>query len=261
MTEAAHTTHSGPPELGNIITLLHEKWGDVGFIKLLHVWENVVFSLIIVAIISVIAYLATRKKSIIPGTLQNVVEMVVEALDEFVKGVLGGSGRKYVPFIGTLFIYIFAMNMFGLIPGMKSPTSSINTTVALAVTVFFYVQYIGLKENGFLGYIDHLMGNPRGVVGIIMVPLMLPLHILGEFIRPVSLSLRLFGNILGEDSLIAAFVVLGIGAVSFFKLPFGVPLQFPFMLLAMLTGAIQALVFALLSTIYISLMLPHHEEA
>jgi F-type H+-transporting ATPase subunit a len=86
------------------------------------------------------------------------------------------------------------------------------------------------------------------------------MHLLGELIRPLSLSLRLFGNILGEDSLIAAFAGLGILAVSVLKIPVGVPLQVPFMLLAMLTGTIQALVFALLSTIYISLVLPQEEH-
>ena len=143
---------------------------------------------------------------------------------------------------------------------MKSPTSNLNTTAALAVTVFFYVQWTGLRENGIIGYIDHLMGNPRDLVGWIMVPLNFPLHILEEFIKPISLALRLFGNILGEDSLIAAFIGLGIAALAFAHLPFGLPLQFPFMLLALLTGTIQAVVFSLLSTIYISLMLPHEEH-
>jgi len=133
--------------------------------------------------------------------------------------------------------------------------------VALASTVFFYVQWAGIRENGIVGYIDHLMGSPRDLVGWLMVPLNLPLHILEELIKPLSLSLRLFGNILGEDSLIAAFVALGIAALVFFHLPLGLPLQLPFMMLAMLTGTIQALVFSLLSTIYISLMLPHEEGA
>ena len=147
----------------------------------------------------------------------------------------------------------------GLVPGMKAPTSSLNTTVALAICVFFYVQGIGIKENGIIGYIDHFMGSPRDLIGWMMVPLNLPLHILGEFIKPMSLSLRLFGNILGEDSLIAAFVGLGILALSFIHSPVGLPLQFPFFLLSMLLGTIQALVFTLLTTIYISLMLPYGE--
>jgi F-type H+-transporting ATPase subunit a len=185
--------------------------------------------------------------------------LVVESLSDFVVGILGPRGKKYVPFLGTLFVYIFAMNLFGLVPLMKSPTSSINTTVALAICVFLYVQYTGIRENGILGYIDHLMGQPRSVIGFILVPLMLPLHIVEEFAKPLSLSLRLFGNITGEDVLLYIFVGLGVGILGFLHLPIGVPLQIPFIFLALLTSFIQALVFTLLSTIYFALMMPHGE--
>ena len=88
---------------------------------------------------------------------------------------------------------------------------------------------------------------------------MLPLHIISELVRPVSLAMRLFGSMMGEDVLIAVFVGLGILIVSFAKVPVGIPLQFPFLLLAILTSVVQALVFSILSTVYILMMLPHHE--
>ncbi len=259
---AVHTekAQEGLKELANWITLLTEKNHDAGWAHFLHQWENVIFSWGIALILMIVALIGTRKKTDVPGPLQNFVEGTAEGIVTFVTNVLGERGKKHVPFIGTLFLYIVSQNLIGLVPGMKSPTSSLNTTVALAVTVFFYVQWTGLRENGILGYIHHLMGSPNDVVGWIMVPLNLPLHILEEFIKPISLSLRLFGNILGEDSLIAAFVGLGITAFAFSHLPFGLPLQFPFMLLSLLTGTIQAVVFCLLSTIYISLMSSHHEE-
>ena len=97
-------------------------------------------------------------------------------------------------------------------------------------------------------------------MGWVFVPLMFPLHVIEEFIKPMSLSLRLFGNVFGEDVLIGAFVTMGILALSFMGSPIGIPLQIPFMLLAIITGTIQALVFTLLSTVYISLMLPHEEH-
>lgn len=249
----------GLKELANWITLLSEHW-HTPFTGFLHHWENVVFSLMAAAFLIGISFLATRKKSLIPTPLQNAVEMAAESLDNLVTGIIGPKGRAYVPFIGTLFLYILIQNFMGIVPGMKAPTSNLNTTVALAVCVFFYVQGIAIKENGVIGYIDHLMGSPRDLVGWIMVPLNLPLHILEELIKPLSLSLRLFGNILGEDALIAAFVGLGIVALSFIHSPVGLPIQLPFFLLSLLLGAIQALVFALLSTIYISLMLPQHEH-
>lgn len=260
MTEHAEKTQEGLKELANWVTLISEKWHGTPWVDFLHHWENVVFAWIIALGLVALAFFGNRDKKEIPGPLQNLLETIVESFSNLILDILGERGRKYVPFIGTLFLYILCQNLIGIVPGMKSPTSSLNTTVALAVTVFFYVQWTGLRENGIIGYIDHLMGSPRDLVGWAMVPLNFPLHILEEFIRPLSLSLRLFGNVLGEDSLIAAFVTLGIAALAFFHLPFGLPLQFPFMMLALLTGTIQALVFTLLSTIYISLMLPHEEH-
>ena len=257
---ADKAAHQGAPELPNFVTLLYDKYGKVAFVKFLHHWENIIFSLLIVLIISLVAYLASRKSTLIPGKLQNFVEMAVEGLDNFICGILGPRGRRFTPFLGTLFIYILCMNFFGLVPGMKSPSSNLNTTVALAACVFFYVQYTGIRSFGLLGYLSHLAGEPKDVVGWAMVPLNLPIHIMEELIKPLSLSMRLFGNIFGEDILIAVFVGLGAASLSFLHLPIGLPFQVPFIFLALLTGTIQALVFTLLSTIYFFLMMPHEEE-
>jgi F-type H+-transporting ATPase subunit a len=246
-------------ELPNFITVLHHYLVGTSVGDFLHKWENVIFSLLMAAFMCLIAYIATRKPQLVPGKLQNVVEFFVESLSNFIVGVLGEQGRKFVPFLGSLFLYILCLNLFGLIPLMKSPTANINQTVALAICVFGYVQWTGIRANGLLGYIDHLAGQPRNVIGFILIPLMLPLHIVEEFAKPLSLSLRLFGNITGEDILLYIFVVLGVGILSFTKLPIGVPLHIPFIFLALLTSFIQALVFMLLSTSYFLLMLPHHE--
>lgn len=256
-TEAAQ---QGMRELANWITLATENAHGQPWADFLHRWENVIFSWTVAAAFIVIAFFSTRKMSRIPAGLQNFLEMIVEFLENLVIDVLGPRGKKYVPFIGTLFLYILIQNFIGMVPLMKSPTSSLNTTAGLAISVFFYVQFTALKENGLWGYIHHLMGSPKDAVGWALVPLNLPLHIMEEFIKPMSLSLRLFGNILGEDALIAAFITLGIAATSFLHLPIGIPFQFPFMLLACITSLIQALVFSLLSTIYISLMLPHEDH-
>lgn len=254
---AAHGhAQEGLKELANWITLLNDYFHEVPFVHFLHQWENIIFSLTAGFFLIVVSFFATRKKTLIPGPLQNALEYAVESLENLVTGIIGPRGRAYVPFIGTLFLYILTQNFMGFVPGMKAPTSSLNTTAALAVCVFFYVQGIALKENGVIGYIDHLMGSPRDIVGWIMVPLNLPLHILEEFIKPLSLSLRLFGNILGEDSIIAAFVGLGILSLSFIHSPIGLPFQFLIFPLCILLGTIQALVFSLLTTIYISLILP-----
>jgi F-type H+-transporting ATPase subunit a len=258
---AADGGHDAPHELPNLITLVTHFMHDSPLARFLHEWEGMIWALSIATLIIVVARLAARNPQMVPGRLQNVVEMVVEGLSNFIVGILGPQGREFVPFLGSLFIYILAMNLAGAFPLGKSPTASPNTTVALALCVFFYVHYIGLTRNGPVGYVRHLAGNPKSLVEWAFVPLMLPIHIIGEIARPVSLSLRLFGNVTGEDVLLFAFCSLGVTTLAFVDSPVGIPFQIPFILLAFMTSFIQALVFTLLSTIYILLWLPHEEHA
>lgn len=256
---------AGPPELPNIITLLYHWLHDNMIVGFLHHWENVFFAFVVGAFLSVLAYVSSRKKAQVPSGAQNLMEAVVEGLNNFFAGILGReAARRYTPFLGTLFLYIWCMNLLGLIPGLMSPTGGVkggyNITASLAICVFLYVQYTGIRRLGLGGYLFHFAGSPQTGIQWVLVPLNLPIHILGEFAKPLSLSLRLFGNITGEDVLIAAFAGLGIAALAFMDLPIGLPLHLPFMFLAMLTGTIQALVFTLLSTIYFSMMLPHEEH-
>ena len=258
---AGHTVKKHAPEFPNIIEILHEaSQGQSPLINFIYEYRIVVFSTVIWLFLGILAYFAYRKRSIIPGGVQNFVEWVVESLAGVVTGILGRDGRKYVPFIGTLFVYIFCMNLFGLIPGMCAPPSKLNTTLALAICVFLYVQYSVIRNLGLLGYFHHLAGSPRSAVEWFLVPLNLPLHIIGELARPVSLSLRLFGNIAGEEMLLAIFASLGVTLLSFLHMPIGIPLHLPFIFLALLTSFVQALVFTLLTTIYFSLMSTHEEE-
>jgi F-type H+-transporting ATPase subunit a len=256
----AHAAES-TPALPNILTVLIQLLGeDTPAAHFVHRWEVPFFSLLAVLLLVVLARAASSKRALIPSGVQNLVETAVEALDNFVAGVLGKDGRHFTPFLGTLFLYIWIQNLMGLVPGLHSPTSSLNTTVALALCVFLYVQYTGIRRQGIGGYLFHLAGEPRDAVGWGMSPLMFPLHVIGELAKPMSLSLRLFGNIFGEDTLIAVFVTLGVAALAFTHLPIGIPFQLPFLFLALLTSTIQALVFTLLSTIYFALMLPHAEH-
>ena len=106
--------------------------------------------------------------------------------------------------------------------------------MSLALVVFIYVQITGFRKLGVGGYFYHLVGSPTDVMGWCLVPLMLPLHVIGELAKPVSLSLRLFGNIMGEDVLIAVFTGLGVLTLSAIKSPIGIPLEFPFIFLGLL---------------------------
>jgi len=246
--------NTGIPELPNIFSILAEKFPGNVFLKFIYLWENISFSLLIVLVLGILAFFACRRKGLIPGNrLQAAVEIIVEGLNDFVCGIMGPKGKRFTPFIGTLFIYILCMNLSGLIPFMKSSTASWSITLALALCVFFYVQYTAIRELGFLGYLDHLAGQQRGVLAFtIILPLfMLILHILTELIRPISLSLRLRGNIWGDEVLIALLAGFGIK---------GLPLLFFNMLMGVLASVVQASVFCLLTTIYLALVLNHEEE-
>ncbi len=223
-------------------------------------FQDPIFSALASLIIVLLFARVYMRRTQDPTRLQAAVEIVVGGLYNLFENVIGPTARRYTPYLGTLFLFILINNLMGLVPLLHASTSSINTTLALALCTFFYVQYIGIKENGPLGYLHHMAGSPRSGVEWAFVPLMFPLHLLGEFIKPVSLSLRLFGNVMGEDKLIAVFIILGAGMFSALHLPFGLPIQVPIMFLAILTSTIQALVFTLLSTVYIALMLPHHED-
>ncbi len=214
--------------------------------------ENVSFALLVVVILSTIAIVGTRARALRPRSrLYLFLEMVGESLYEFFSQILGKDTRKYIPLVGTLFIYIFCLNIFGLIPLMKSPTSVWGINLAMAISVFFYVQWTAIVRNGLWGYFRHLVGDPWWLFII-----NLPLHIVEELIKPISLSLRLFGNILGEDTLLAVFAGMVFLIPGFVKLP----LHFPFMFLSLIFSTIQALIFSMLTAVYILLMLPHEEK-
>lgn len=253
MMIASSQPAQGVPELPNFITLLYNRFQSTDWAQFLHQWENSIFSILIAALLSIVAYLGTRKKELIPSGLQGFLELIVENLRKLIISVLGPQGEAYVPFLGTLFIYIFSFNVFGLIPLMKSPTSNLNVTVGLAICVFCLVQYLNIKNMGPLGFLYHLAGSPKSLLEWILAPLMFVLELIAQFARPVTLSLRLFGNILGEDILIGAFAILGVVLLSSIQSPVGLPLQLPVMFLALLTSLMQALVFTLLSAVYILL--------
>jgi len=247
------------PELPNFITFIARKNHGAGWAEFLHDWDSVIFSIIIGSLIALLFHFGTRYKSLIPSGLQNFLELIADNLRNLVTSVLGPEGDKYLPLIGTLFVYILCMNLAGMVPFMKSPSSNINITAALAICVFIYVQYLNIRNMGILGFCYHLAGSPKNTVEWLIAPLMFPIELLIQISRPFTLALRLFGNVLGEDILIAAFALFGIGMVASY-FPVGLPLQIPFMLLGMLTSVMQALVFSLLTAVYILLSMPHKEE-
>jgi F-type H+-transporting ATPase subunit a len=207
-----------------------------------HDWIPVIMSLLVGILLVLVSYVATRRLEKIPRGSQALLEVVVQGLENFLRGVMGSAAPKFLPFIGTIFLYILIMNLWGLIPLMHSPTNKLNTTAALALVVFFNTHFQGAKKHGIINYAKHF-ADP-----LWLAPLMVPIHIVGELARPLSLALRLFGNLTGEDIAIASLVSLVILIPVFIP----VPVHLIMVVLAILFSTIQAIVFALLSAIYIA---------
>ena len=212
-------------------------------------------TLFVVLFLSIFFFLVTRKLKPIPeGKGQTLLEVFVGGIMDFFGGILGDDGKRYLPFVGSFFIFILSLNYIGLIPGFQAPTADLNTTLALGVTAVIGVQIIAIKENGFRGYIKHLIGNPTWL-GF----LMFPIEIVAQLSRAGSLAIRLFGNIFGEKSVVIQLTALGIIPIGAFFLP--IPVQVPMVFFAMFGGLLQAFVFTLLTTIYIVLFIEHHDDA
>ena len=198
---------------------------------------EVVAMWIILALITLVCLAVKLRLKERPGFLQNVVEAAVEYLDNFFEGLLGHhKARQYFTYLASLFIFIIISNYSGLIPGVgltpyvKAPTASLSVTLGLGVMTFAFLQFAGLKcgvKHYFKRFISPMF-------------FMLPLMVLDEFIKPASLSLRLFGNVFGEEMVTHQLYNL---------IPIGVPVVM--MALSILFCALQALVFTMLTAIYL----------
>jgi F-type H+-transporting ATPase subunit a len=174
-------------------------------------------------------------KKTAPTGVQNLLETVVGGLEDFIVDIMGPEGRHYLSLIGTLFLFILVCNLEGLIPGFDSPTANINTTLALALVTFTATHYIGIKRHGF-AYVKHFMGPMWA-----LAPLMLPIELISHFARVMSLTFRLFGNMVAKHKLLLVLALLA---------PYIAPV--PILGLGLLVSFVQALVFALLTMLYLS---------
>jgi F-type H+-transporting ATPase subunit a len=205
----------------------------------LQVTSTIIYTWIIMAIVSALFIVLGRRLQVRPTRFQNALEWGVEALDDLIKGLIPHQARIFLPIVGTLAIFIGAANLGGLIPGIRSPTTDLNTPLALAIVVFFSVHYYGIRAKGLIGHLKHYV-EP--------IFIMLPIEIASELARTMSLTFRLFGNILGEEIVIA---------VLFLILPVLIPV--PMMLFSIFTSLIQAYVFTMLTVVYLSGAVQAHE--
>ena len=183
---------------------------------------------------------------LVPGKLQSILEAGIGALENFVVETMGEHGRKFSPLLISIFIYVFSMNMLGLVPGFDAPTANINTTIAIAICVFLYYNYIGIKTWG-LKYIKHFTGSNTA-----LMPLMFPIEIISHLARPLSMSLRLFGNIFGEEMTLLIFFSFG-ASIYIGALVGTIPMYFLFLL----GKTLQAFILFILTLIYIKDAVEH----
>lgn len=195
---------------------------------------TLVFSWVVMAVLAVGSWLVTRTLTSgpHPSRWQNLLEVVVEGILDQIQAASLQNPRRYLPFVGTLFLFIVTCNVLSVVPGFEPPTASLTTPSALALCVFVAVPVYGIINRGPTGYFKHYV-HPT--------PFMLPFNVIGEVSRTIALAIRLFGNIM-SGNLIAA-ILLGIA-----------PLFFPAVMQAfgLLIGVIQAYVFAILALVYIS---------
>lgn len=211
------------------------------------VWLILSHYLLVIAIIFLVARAATRKLQLVPTGTQNVMEAFVGGIVSMGADTMGEeNARVYMPLIASLALVVFVSNMIGIVPGFESPTANINFTLSLALIVFVYYNYLGIKKNGFVNYFKHFMG-PMPV----LAPLMFPIEIISHLSRIVSLSFRLFGSIKGDDMFTLVLLML---------VPWFLPMTGFFMLTAF--GFLQAFIFSILTYVYIagSIMMEHEDH-
>jgi len=201
---------------------------------------HIVMSIIVVLAITALAVGVSSRLSVEnPGKVQILLEDLVGFVLGILREYIGPKGDKYLPLVGSVGLFIFVANAMGKIPGLMSPTASINVTLGCAVTVWVFYHAMGIREQGIVAYAKHFAVMPGAPLWI--APLVLIIELISHMSRVLSLSLRLFGNVFGEEMVVGI-----IGGI----VPFVAPL--PFMVLGVVTGSLQAFIFVMLTIIYLA---------
>lgn len=206
-----------------------------------HIFHNWIFisHVVLVSIIIVlIARRATASMQLVPRGTQNILEAYLGGVINMGKDVMGTEelSKKYLPLVATIGLFVLMNNVIGIIPGFEAPTSSLNLTLALALIVFVYYNFEGIRENGVIKYFGHFMGPVA-----VLAPLMFPIEIVSHLSRIISLSFRLFGNIKGDDLFLAVVLALA---------PWIAPL--PAYALLVFSALLQTFIFMILTYVYLA---------
>jgi len=212
---------------------------------------------VVLLVLGALAYRSSVSKlgdeAILPPSrlnLRAVFEGLADAVFGLLEGVMGEkNARKYLPFLGSFFIFILFSNLISIIPGFRAPTDTLKTNVGLALLVFFATHVLGFRAHG-VRYLEQFTGHlPLKSPLIILAILIVPIEIISHLIRPVTLSIRLMANMFADHAVVGVFFLL---------VPWLVPV--PLMLLGVFVSVVQALVFTLMSATYISLAVAHEEH-
>ena len=225
--------------------------------------DHVFYTWLVMGVLVVLSVVASRNMALVPRGTQNFMEVVLEQFLTLLDDVIGHGGRRFLPLIATLGLFILVSNLMGLVPGMVAPTGNLNTTAACALIVFFYYHYVGIRTQGFVNYLKHFCGPVPA-----LAPLMFPIEIVSHFARALSLSLRLFGNMAAGHILLAIiFLLTGLDGLLGWALSgslggilMGIPggailIAFTtgFLLpLKILVAFLQAFIFCMLSMLYLA---------
>ena len=238
--------------------------------------DHVTYTWVVMLLLAVLTFIASRNLQLVPRGLQNFFEVLLEQFQQMIDDVMGHEGRRYLPLIATLGLFILTANLMGLVPGLAGVTSNLNTNAACALVVFIAYHWIGVRKQGLVPYLKHFAGP----VPLALKPLMFVIEIISHLARPLSLTLRLFGNMVGGHILLAViFLLMGLDGLIGWALSGSVPgaiiggigglvtivftvgFLYP---LKILVAFLQAFIFVMLTMLYISGAIEegeHHSEA
>jgi len=234
---------------------------------------EVVTGWLILLLVVLVAWYSVRHMQRVPASgWQTLAEWTYGLCNNFSRQMIGPGGERYAPLLGTLFVYILIMNLAGLVPGLTSPTATLNMTLALALTAVISSWVYGVLSRGpgYLGHFVEGVGDAPKFIWPLLVPIMIIVHLIGEFARIISLSIRLFGNIFAKETVIGQVLLLlaSVLAMHQVNLLLRAPLvlagsallHLPLLLLGLLVSLIQAVIFVMLTAVYIQGAVEVHAE-
>lgn len=213
----------------------------IGLGHFAHAYPHVIYSWVVMLLLVGLGFLGAKGIAMVPTKMQNLFEIIVSGIEDFMVDITGEEGRWLFPLVATIFVYIFIGNLIGLVPGFFPPTASLNTTLSCALVVVVFTHIIGVKYHG-IGYIKHFLGPVWW-----MIPIIFPIELIGHLARILSLSFRLFGNMMGHELVLA--ILFGLAGAFFAPLPI--------MALGIFVALVQAFVFFLLSIMYFTGAMEH----